>query len=487
MRSTGRWKDWLFLGMSEEKTADLVVIGGGITGLAAAWTAGAVGANTILLESSERFGGSVVTHREGGYKVEGGPHSLLVNELDLEEFLRETGLWEKAIESSDAAGKRFVVRNGSLAALPSSPGGFFTGSFLSVAGKARLMMEPFAHGVKPAGEEAIGPWVERHFGREVREGLADPFISGIYAGDPERISLQAAFPQMAAIAEKHPSLVRSFLRLKKERKESGEPRYSRRMMSFPDGLGEMVGHLVRKGSFDPLPGVRLRSIQRETGSDWRIRYRMGSEEEAKTIRTQSLLVAVPPHALKELPFENSIGEAIAAFGEVESPPVTTFSIAFKRKEVRHPLDGFGVLAPERERRRVLGILFDSSLFPGRAPEGEVLLSAFLGGVRSPESARHKTETFLKMVREECVELLGATGEPTYWKSTFWPRAIPQYSLGFLETVANLDKIERSNPTLSFAGNARDGVALGSCILSGVRRVKELLKRRRSITSGGKTE
>ncbi|MGE9290312.1 MAG: protoporphyrinogen oxidase, partial [Puniceicoccales bacterium] len=411
-----------------ENRADLVVLGGGITGLAAAWTAGKFGAETVLLESSERFGGSVITHRNHGYVVEGGPHSLLVNDSELEAFLKDCGLWDRAVETSDAAGKRFIVRNGRPVALPSSPFGFVTSPFLSVAGKCRLMMEPFLHGTRPEGEEAIGPWVERHFGREVREGLADPFISGIYAGDPDKISLQAAFPLLANIAEMHPSLIRAFFQKRKENKEKGIERYPRKMLSFPDGLGEMVGHLVRKGDFTARPGVRLRSIDRDQ-SEWRIRYRIGSETEVKTLRTPKLLVAVPPSALADLPFDQKIRENLATMANVVAPPVTTFSIAFKRKEVGHPLDGFGMLCPSRENREVLGILFDSSLFPQRAPEGEVLLSAFLGGARTPENARHDTESFLRIVKKECKELLDAHGEPTYWKSTYWPRAIPQYNLG----------------------------------------------------------
>ncbi len=457
----------------ETRETGVVVIGGGVSGLAAAWSASNSGTDTVLLERSERFGGSVVTHKLGDYRIEGGPHSLLVNEPELEEFLRDSGLWERSVESSDAAQKRFVVRDGAPEALPDSLFRFISGSFLSVPGKMRMLLEPFLHGTAPAGEEAIGPWVERHFGREVREGLADPFISGIYAGDPDKISMQAAFPKLAEIAALHPSLLRSFLKKKKLIKESGVERYARKMISFPEGLGEIVGHLVRKGKFDSLAGVRLQSIDRDS-AQWRVRYRMGSDPKLHTLRAPSLLVAVPPQILPELTFPAGIKESLAVFSEVESPPVTTFSIAFKRKDVSHPLDGFGMLAPSREKREVLGILFDSSLFAGRAPEDEVLLSAFLGGARFPEKARLDTETALRIVCKECRELLGVKGDPTFWKSTFWPRAIPQYNRGYPQIVSMLDDIEKKNPSLAFAGNARDGVALGSCILSGVRRMKGLL-------------
>ena len=455
-----------------ERKVDLVVIGGGITGLAAAWSASARGHDTVLLESSERFGGSVVTHHEGDYRVEGGPHNLLVNDADLEAFLREAGLWEKGIDSADEASRRFIVRRGAPVALPSGLGSFFSSPFLSVPGKIRLLMEPFCHGKAPAGEEAMGPWVARHFGREAGVGLADPFISGIYAGDPEKISLQAAFPQVAAIAELHPSLVRAMFRRRKQMRASGESRYARRMMSFPEGLGQMIGHLVRKAPFDPLAGVNIRSIKSES-KGWRLRVRVGAEEDVRTIQTSKLLVAVPPTALAEMPFEDEIRKRLQPFEEVESPPVTTLSVAFKRKKVRHPLDGFGMLCPAREKREVLGILFDSSLFPGRAPEDEVLLSAFVGGVRAPERARRDTGDLLEIVTRECQELLGAEGEPVFWKSTFWPRAIPQYNLGYASIAENLNRLEDSFLNLAFAGNARDGVALGSCILSGVRRVKQL--------------
>jgi len=456
----------------EERKVDLAVVGGGITGLAAAWTAAAEGFSVVLLESSDRFGGSVITHRANGYTIEGGPHTLLVNDQEVEDFLQSCGLWDQAIESQPGAAKRFVVRDGRPAALPSSLPSFLTGSFLSVPGKLRLLMEPFLQGKGSPKEEAMGPWVKRHFGREVSEGLADPFISGIFAGDPEKISLQAAFPELAKIAGLHPSLIRSFLKKKKISKADGVVKYPRRMLSFPEGLAQMIGHLSRKGSFRSLAGSRLRSISKDK-EGWFLQYRTGSEEAGRRLRANRILIAVPPHVLPELPFADGIKSKLAEFSKVESPPVTTFSIAYRREDVTHPLDGFGVLAPSRESREVLGILFDSSLFPGRAPAGEVLLSAFLGGVRNAERGRLDTETILRLVRKECRELLGAHGEPTYWKSTFWPRAIPQYNLGYHNIAANLNEIEAENHGLAFAGNARDGVSLGACILSGIRRARDL--------------
>ena len=457
----------------ESEEADLLVVGGGATGLAGAWTGARAGKNVVLLEAGDRLGGSVRTHSEDGYVVEGGPHALLVQEPELEEFLRDCGIADSALEADPSAGKRFVVRNGKPVPLPSSPGGFLFGSFLPPWAKIRLLLEPFRHGKAPEGEEAIGPWVGRHFGNEARDALADPFVSGIFAGDPDRISVQAAFPKLAEIAALHPSLVRAFLRRARERRREGGRRPARRMISFPGGLGDLVGHLSRKGGFDVRPGSRLTRIERDA-EGWRVRFRSGDDPETKHLRAARLLVCVPPHALPGLPFDDRISEVLAGFEAVESPPVTTFAVAYPRDRVAHPLDGYGVLAPDREKRDVLGILFDGSLFPGRAPEGQVLVSAFLGGARHPERARMDAETLLGTVGRECRELLGAEGEPVYWKSTYWPRAIPQYDLGFRSIADRLDGLEERNPGLAFAGNVRDGVSLGNCLLSGVRRTRGLL-------------
>ena len=391
----------------------------------------------MLLERSDRLGGSVLTHRDDGYTVEGGPHALLVQDERLERFLRECGIWESAVPSDPVAAKRFVVRKGRPVALPYSPGSFLFGSFLPPQAKLRLLLEPFFHGQPPAGgDEAIGPWVGRHFGTEVREALADPFVSGIFAGDPEKISVRAAFPKLAEVAELHPSLLRAAIRRSRESKRSGESRYGRKMISFPGGLEDLIGHLSRKGGFAVNPGAGLEAIEKE-GGGWRIRFRSGADGAKQSVRAGRVVVAVPPHALPELPFDPEIGGHLAAFADVEAPPVTTFAVAYRREQVGHSLDGFGVLAPSREKRKVLGILFDSSLFPGRTPGGEVLLSAFLGGARAPEQGRLDTETCLGLVREECAALLGAKGDPVYWKSTFWPRAIPQYNLGYGDMCAAL--------------------------------------------------
>ncbi|MFP4352591.1 MAG: protoporphyrinogen oxidase [Puniceicoccaceae bacterium] len=454
--------------------ADLAVIGGGAAGLAAAWTGARAGAKTVLLERSDRLGGSVLTHRDDGYIVEGGPHALLVQDERLERFLRECGIWESAVPSDPVAAKRFVVRKGRPVALPSSPGSFLFGSFLPPHAKLRLLLEPFRHGSPPAeGDEAIGPWVGRHFGAEVREALADPFVSGIFAGDPEKISLRAAFPKLAEVAGLHPSLLRAAIRRARESRRAGESRYGRKMISFPGGLRDLIDQLSRKGGFAVNPGAGVDSIEKEEGG-WRIRFRSGGDGAKRTVRAGKLVVAVPPHALAGLPFDPAIAERLAVFADVAAPPVTTFAVAYRRDQVAHPLDGFGVLAPSRERRKVLGVLFDSSLFPGRTPEGQVLLSAFLGGARAPDQGRLDTETCLRLVREECAALLGAVGDPVYWKSTFWPRAIPQYNLGYRDIVAVFDRIETAAEGLAFAGNARDGVSLGNCLLSGVNRTEGLL-------------
>ncbi len=458
---------------TDADSVDVVVIGGGVTGLAAAWTAGEAGKKTVLLESGSRLGGSVLTHVDRGYTIEGGPHALLVQERELEDFLRGIGIWDQATEAAPSARKRFVVRNGRPAALPFSLKSFLTGSFLSPMGKLRLLAEPFLHGKAPVGEEALGPWVERHFGKEVREGLADPFVSGIFAGDPEKVSLQAAFPALADTVSLHPSVIRAFLKKAKQRKKEDGERYGRKMISFPGGLAGLVGHLSRKGPFETRVEVRLERLEREPEA-WNLRYRSGSDPELRTLRAAKLLVCVPPSALPDLPFDSDISEKLTPFREVESPPVTTCAVAFAREDVSHPLDGFGILAPSRENRDVLGILFDSSLFPDRAPEGQVLLSAFLGGARYPDDARLDTETLLRKVEKECRDLLGAKGEAVYYKTTYWPRAIPQYNLGYLSRISVLEQLGEDHPGLGFAGNSLDGVSLGNCLLSGVRRMKAVL-------------
>ena len=452
---------------SPSQPYDLAVVGGGVSGLSAAHAARRAGRSAVVLERSAAPGGSVHTLRQDGFLAEGGPHTLLLSDPRVSDWLEELGLLAQAVDANPAAAKRFILRGGVPTPLPHSAGSFLFGGWMSAGGKLRLLAEPFRHGRPPAGEESIGHWFRRHFGEEAAATILDPFVSGIYAGDPDQLSLSAAFPRIEEAASRHPSAVRSFLRTAKERKKSGGRRPKRRLVSFPEGLGQLPATLAAELG----PAVRtrqdLQSITRES-EGWRLTVN------GEDLRARRLLLALPPEALARLPLPADLHGELQALTTIVSPPLTGVAVGYRREQIRHPLDGFGVLCPFRERRKILGILFDTTLFPGRAPEGQVLLSVFLGGRRQEDPTVLDEDALRARVLGEARDILGIEGEPTLFHPVHWPHAIPQYDLGYHRYGELFDRLEARETGLTFAGNTRDGVALGNCVLSGKDRAEKIL-------------
>mgnify|MGYP006268728081 CR=1 FL=1 len=446
---------------------DLAVVGGGVSGLSAAHAALQAGRSAVVLERAAAPGGSVHTVRRDGFLAEGGPHTLLLSDPRVSDWLDELGLLTQAVDANPAAAKRFILRGGVPTPLPYSAGSFFFGGWLSTAGKLRLLAEPLRHGRPPAEEESIGHWFRRHFGEEAAATILDPFVSGIYAGDPDQLSLSAAFPRIEEAASRHPSALRSFLRTAKERKKSGERRQKRRLVSFPEGLGQIPATLAERLGPAVRTGQDLQSIAR-AGEDWILTVN------GEDLRARRLLLALPPEALVRLPLPADLHGELQALTTIVSPPLTGVALGFRREQVAHPLDGFGVLCPFQERRKILGILFDTTLFPGRAPEDQVLLSIFLGGRRQEDPTVLEEEALRARVLGEAREILGIEGEPTLFHPVHWPRAIPQYDRGYHRYRELFDRLEQRHPGLTFAGNTRDGVALGNCVLSGKDRAERIL-------------
>ncbi|MDR1498415.1 MAG: protoporphyrinogen oxidase [Puniceicoccales bacterium] len=443
---------------------DVLIIGAGPAGLAAAVTLLRGGVEPIVLESSSRAGGSIVTHRENGFLVEGGPNSLMLEKDGVEDFFHQLGL--VPLEASSEAKKRFLVCAGRPVAAPAGLFGAIGTPLLSLRGKLRVLGEPFARRA-PEGDETVGAFVRRRLGAEAALRLVDPLVSGIYAGDIEKLSLRSAFPRLHLMEEKYGSLVLAGLR-----KRRAAP--VRRMVNFAGGMAEIPNSMVRVLGEDRIRlGAAVQSIEKNA-EGWRVTWLNDGEKHVALARC--VLLACTPQNWEKLPLPASLSALLRPWHLLAAPPLSVISLGYAREQVAHPIDGFGMLAPGVERRKILGTLFQSSCFKGRAPDGHVLLTTFLGGSRNATLTSEDEASQIKIVRDELNDLLGVRGSPVFTHITRWNRAIPQYNTGHESLLALLASASKTYPNLFFTGNYCAGVALPKTILHAITTARDILEK-----------
>jgi oxygen-dependent protoporphyrinogen oxidase len=422
-----------------------LVVGGGIGGLTLAFRLHAAGLPVTLVESAPRVGGAIETDREGGWSFELGPNTVVAGEPAFDELVRDAGLADELLFADRIGARRFVWKRGHAIALPRSPLEFLRSPVLSPAGRMRLLAEPLVPRRTSAEDESIAAFVRRRLGQEALDWLAAPFVSGIYAGDPARLSVRHALPRLAAMEAAHGSLLRGAIAARK----GGGGRRGDRLVSFREGLATLprrladrLGDRVVRGTVESLeshPGGWHAGVTTPDGSTrvvpaGRVVLAVGADAAGRLLGEPEL--ARIPHG----------GIRVAAFG-------------FRRRDVRHPLDGFGILVPRGEGRRLLGALFPSSLFPGRAPEECVAVTAMAGGVTDPAILTLAADDFVARMLDDLDRLLGLSGSPIRVVTRSWPQAIPQYEMGHGHWLELADRLERERPGLHLLGSWRGGVSV----------------------------
>ena len=455
----------------------VAVIGGGVTGLTAATELRRAGVEVTVFEGAARPGGVVAAEREDGWLRELGPNSLLEGTTEIAEFIDGLGLGPRRLYASPEAKRRYIVRGGRPVALPASPLGFVTTPLFSARAKLRLLGEPWRPRGRTDAEETVADFVTRRLGPEFLDYAINPFVAGVYAGDPRRLSVRQAFPKLFAIEQEHGSLIRGALA---HRNTSGGPKG--RIFSFPEGLGEIATAAAARLGGALRLNHRVQTVVRANGG-WRLGISAEGREE--TAEFNAVVCALPADALAALPFAG-VPEAagLATLREIAHPPVVSVFTGYRREQVAHALDGFGLLMPEVERGRILGTLFSSTLFPGRAPEGHVALTTFIGGMRAPDLATRDDEALRALVAEELGRLLGVRGDPVVFRVQRWPRAIPQYAPGYARFKEAMATAERGAPGLFLGGNSRDGISLANCIGAGRRLAREVTAFMAARAKGG---
>ena len=436
----------------------LVIIGGGITGLSLAYflIEKNPSLDIVVLESEKKAGGKIWTDKVNGFLCEGGVNGFLDNRPKTLELVSKLAL--TPLRSSDNARKRFIFSEGTLHRLPESPAAFFMSNLLSLSGRLRIIGEIFAP--KGSGEdETLASFAKRRLGKEAYEKLIDPMASGIYAGDPEKMSLKSCFLKVYNLEQKYGSLIKGMLKLQKEAKKTGKKVGAGPggvLTSFYDGMGMMIDALTG------ILGGRLRTGTRAVSVDKQKDNYLVYLSDGSRLDAEAVVFAAP--AFETSGLVKDIDKNLSSvLSEIPYPAVSVVCFGYKRERLKHPLDGFGFLIPGREGRRILGTLWDSSVFPNRAPEGYVLLRSMLGGVRRSDLALQDENRLTDIVMAELRDVMKITVQPDFVKVYTHKQGIPQYPLGHQQRLATIDKMTSNFNRLYVTGNAYRGIGVNDCI------------------------
>jgi protoporphyrinogen/coproporphyrinogen III oxidase len=442
----------------------IAIVGGGITGLTAAFRLRQQGHRVMLYEATPRLGGVIQSFEQDEYLAEFGPNTILETSPKIGSLVHDLDLDSRRLYSDPAAANRYIVRRRKPVALPSSPVGFLTTPLFSLGAKLRLLQEPFLPPSPPDVEESLAQFVLRRLGREFLDYAINPFVAGVYAGNPEQISVREAFPKLLALEQKYGSLIKGQILGARERRKRAEvSKQSAPKFSFQHGLQELINALTNRleDSIQPqCPVIRVQS----NPAGWRVTTQV--QHQRHEFQHSAVLLAIPAHQLPQLQVVAPQPVDLQGFSQIQYPPVASVVLGFRRQDVPHPLDGFGMLVPQVEGFRILGTIFSSSLFPGRAPAGHVTLTSYVGGTRAPELALRPVRELIEITLEDLRSILGVVGRPTFTHCVLYPKAIPQYNIGYGRFRRAMADIESQAPGLFFAGHSRDGVSLGDSIVSG---------------------
>ncbi len=448
----------------------VAIVGGGISGLA---TAEAIERRSegrfhaVVLEAAPEPGGKIRSRREEGFVLDTGPHGFLDKEPKMFELIDRLGLRSSLISANEAAERRFVVRKGRLREVPSKPPKFLLSDILPLFARLRVMMEPLARS-RPDREESVWEFAARRIGPVAADVLVDAMVTGIYGGDPKRLSLPSAFPRMFELESNYGGLIKAQLALAREKKGSGGGGPTGTLHSFAGGLGELTGALAAR--VEVRTAAPVEAIAR-SGDRWSVRHRGG------VLEAEAVVMTVPADVAEKLlaPHAES---AARLLGAVAYADVAVVIQCFDRADIAGVVDAFGFLIPELEHRSILGTIMASSVFPKHAPAGAVMLRTILGGVRHPENVEGEDAALFERARRELEGLLSirADAKPLLERAIRWKRGIPQYDVGHRACVAAADEIERALPGMFVAGNAFRGVAMLSCVAEADRVATRLLER-----------
>jgi oxygen-dependent protoporphyrinogen oxidase len=432
-----------------------LVVGGGISGLVCAHALRKSGIDAQLVEASPRPGGVINSVTRDGFLLELGPQSFS-GTAAIRQLCADIGISNELLQAPPHA-PRYVLIDGHLQPAPLSPPAFFLSSMINGGTKWALLRDIFGKSIPPNADESVAAFIRRKFSPQLLDRLVGPFVSGVYAGDPERLSVRSAFPMLYEAEKAAGSIVRGMIRVAKTKKG---PRERPTLQTFREGNETLVRALATNLGPALLTETKLAEISRQ--SDGSFALRLESRSGSESISTRSLILATPTDITGSL-LSHLDPSFESPLNSIDYAAVAVVSLGYRQQDVGHSLNGFGFLVPRSSGLRVLGSVWNSSLFPGRTQEGHALLTSFVGGATDPAATKLKAEELASLVHREISPVLSMKSDPVFSNVTIWPRALPQYNLGHSDRLAAVAKSCSRFTGLWLTGNYLQGPAIGSCV------------------------
>lgn len=459
--------------MSKKK---VTVLGAGISGLATAYWLHKDGYDIQILEAKHESGGTMETSHEEGFLIDYGPNSGLETTPLIRQLVDEIGLSDEMIYASEISNIRYILRNNKLHELPMNIISFLKTKLFSVKGKFRLAGEPFIGKSVDGYHQSIAEFVQRRLGKEFLDYAIDPFVSGVFAGDPYKLSVKSAFPKLYRLEEIYGGLVKGMIKGARERKKrTEESKQSAKMFSFKSGMQTFPKAISQKFNNNIIYNSSVKKVEHTStmlGPKWKTSYELNGQNHE--ILSDHVLSTVPAYVAANI-FGGLDSNLVQHLNEIYYPPVMVLYLGFNRKDIGLPLDGFGFLIPSKEKKNFLGAIWSSIIFPNRSSNDKVAFTLFVGGARSHQLLETDKQELIDKALCEFKQIMNINSDPICLREKIWTKAIPQYNIGYIEHENYFNKFEKDNPGIFLSGNYRAGISVGDCIKNSEEVYKKIIK------------
>ena len=443
----------------------IVILGGGISGLSAAFELKEARKEFILLEADKQVGGKIQSSQQQDFTLEHGPNTVLVNNPEIKKLMEELGLWNDLIfPNEEASSNRFVLKNGKIEPFPSGLKKMLKSNLFGFSTLLSILKEPFNTSKSATEDESLGAFVERRLSKQILDDFITPFVTGIYAGDPYKMSAKYTMSLLKEAEEKHGSIVKGAFKIMKAKKLENE-KYGlpkQKIFSFKNGLQQFIAALQRKVENEIRWEASCSKIE-FSNHQYTIHYEQNGVQKTE-IATQ-VISALPAFTLAELVHNFAFGLS-SNLNQISYVPAMAVHFGFDSKNMAFPEKAFGILSRNAEKVPFLGVLFNSHFFPHTAPEGKELITVICGGTRYPEIVDKSDQEVVEEISSCLKKLLGMTGEFELTNIVRWKRGIPQYEVGYSKIEAEIDLFLGAHHNFKIAANYYKGISVSDCVKNG---------------------